>query len=283
MKTWMITGANSGFGRILTEKLLERGDRVAATVRRPETLSDLVARHGDRLHVETLDLRNAAQIGSAVDGIFARFGTVDVIVSNAGYGLVGAAEETSDDDVLAVLETNLIGSIRLIKAVLPHLRRQGGGRVLQVSSEGGQFAYPAFSLYHASKWGIEGFVESVAKEVAGFGIQFTLVQPGATRTNFGGSLVLATPMSAYDDTPAHAVIAAAGSGEWVIAGDPVRMAQAMIASADATEAPLRLTLGADAYHNVSTALKARLAALEAQKEIAVSADFSPEELADMDG
>ncbi|MCL6706921.1 SDR family oxidoreductase [Pseudomonas sp. R2.Fl] len=279
MKTWMITGANSGFGRVLAEKLLARGDRVAATVRRPETMADLSATYGDRLLVASLDLRNGPAIETAVNDIFARLGRVDVVVSNAGYGVIGAAEEATDEELVQVVETNLIGSMRLIRAVLPRLRGQGGGRILQVSSEGGQYAYPAFSLYHATKWGIEGFVESVAQEVRGFGIQFTLVEPGAARTNFGGGLVRATPMADYDDSPAHALIKAADSGQWVIAGDPVRMVEAMISSADTAEAPLRLTLGADAYRHVRSALTERLAALEAQKEIAFSADFPPEELA----
>ncbi|MBR0554656.1 SDR family oxidoreductase [Ciceribacter sp. L1K23] len=279
MKTWMITGANSGFGRILTEKLLERGDRVAATVRRPETLADLSAAHGDRLLIVTLDLRDGAAIEAAVSKSFDAFGRVDFAVSNAGYGVFGAAEEASDVEMKEIIDTNLIGSIRLIKALLPRLRAQGGGRILQVASEGGQIAYPGFSLYHATKWGIEGFVESVAQEVRGFGIQFTIVEPGATRTNFGAGIVMSEPMDAYDGTPPRALIAAAQSGDWVIAGDPVRMVDAIIASTEREDAPLRLTLGVDAYHHVRDGLTARLAALEAQKDIALASDYTADELA----
>ncbi|THV21323.1 SDR family oxidoreductase [Peteryoungia ipomoeae] len=278
MKTWMITGANSGFGRILTETLLKRGDRVAATVRRPEALADLSADYGDRLLVLALDLRNGPQIEAAVGEAFDRFGRIDVAVSNAGYGVFGAAEEASEEELTQIIETNLIGSIRFIRALLPRLRAQGGGRVLQVASEGGQIAYPGFSLYHATKWGIEGFVESVAQEVRGFGIEFTLIEPGATRTNFAAGLVVSKPLQAYEGTPPRALLAAAENGTWVIAGDPVRMVDAIVASTELAEAPLRLTLGVDAYHHVRKALSDRLAALEAQKDVALASDYTPAEL-----
>lgn len=182
---WFITGASSGFGRVLTEKLLARGDRVAATVRRPDALDDLRAEYGERLWTATLDLTEMAAVRQTVDRAFSELGRIDVVVSNAGYGLFGAAEEVTDEQVRHQIDTNLVGSIALIRAALPHLRAQGGGRILQVSSEGGQVTYPAFSLYHATKWGIEGFVDAVAKEVAPFGIAFTLVEPGPAGTNFG--------------------------------------------------------------------------------------------------
>ena len=177
-KTWLITGASSGFGRGLAERLLARGDRVVATVRRPEVLDDLKTAYIDRLHVEILDVTDTEAVRRVVDAAFAALGRIDVVVSNAGYAVFGAAEEADDTMVRHVIDTNLVGSIALIRACLPHLRRQGGGRVLQVSSEGGRITYPAFSLYHATKWGIEGFVEAVAKETAPFGIGFTLVEPG---------------------------------------------------------------------------------------------------------
>ena len=280
-KTWLITVANSGFGRILTEKLLLRGDRVAATVRRPESLSDLSALYGDRLWIGALDLAEGPKVGEVIDRAFAELGRIDVIVSNAGYGVFGAAEEVSDEALVSVVEINLLGSIRLIRAALPHLRAQGGGRVLQVSSEGGQIAYPGFSVYHASKWGIEGYVEAVAQEVKPFGIQFTLVEPGASRTNFGTGIVRAEPLAVYDGTPVHDLWDAFAAGDWVIAGDPDRMVEAMIASADAAKAPMRLTLGADAYRNIRDRLGERIAELEAQKDTAVSSDFTAEELARM--
>ena len=185
MKTWFITGTSSGFGRLLTEKLLARGDRVAATLRKIEGLNGLKAQYGEQLWVATLDVIDAAAVRRVVYQAFADRGRIDVVVNNAAYALFGAGEEASDDQIRQQLDTNLTGSIQVIRAVLPHLRVQGGGRVLQLSSEGGQIAYPNFSYYHATKWGIEGFVEAVAQEVAPFGIEFTLVEPGPNELRRG--------------------------------------------------------------------------------------------------
>ena len=199
-------------------------------------------------------------------------GRVDVVVSNAGYGLVGAAEEVTDAQIERQVATNLVGSIQFIRAVLPYLREQGGGRILQVSSEGGQIAYPNFSLYHATKWGIEGFVESVAKEVAPFGIDFVIVEPGPTATNFRNSAVRADPMAVYDNTPAGEVRKAIASGSFVLKGDATKTANAMIDAADAKKPALRLALGSTAYASISKALVDRLAVLESQKQVALSVD-----------
>jgi NAD(P)-dependent dehydrogenase (short-subunit alcohol dehydrogenase family) len=147
-----------------------------------------------------------------VDEAFSTLGKIDVVVSNAGYGLFGAAEEVSDEQIRAQIDTNLIGSIQVIRAALPRLRKQGGGRILQVSSEGGQIAYPNFSLYHATKWGIEGFVEAVAQEVEAFNIQLTLIEPGATATDFGKSLVSPPPLEVYENTAVGAMRRAVKSG-----------------------------------------------------------------------
>lgn len=171
------------------------------------------------------------------------------------------------------LDTNLLGSIGLIRAALPHLRKQGGGRVIQVSSEGGQMAYPNFSVYHATKWGIEGFVESVAQEVAPFGIEFTLAEPGPTPTNFAAGLDAAPAMDEYADTPSGGVRRALADGSFKLTGDPVRMVEIMIDSADQAPAPRRITLGSTAYESIHAALTDRLARLTAQKELAVSANL----------
>lgn len=272
MKTWFITGASSGIGRILTEQLLARGQRVAATLRRPEGLDDLKAKHGERLWVARLDVTDSAEVVGVVGRAFAELGRVDVVVSNAGYGVFGAAEETEDAQLRQVIDTNLLGSIHLIRAFLPHLRQQGGGRILQISSEGGQMAYPAFSAYHASKWGIEGYVESVAQEVAPFGIAFTLVEPGPTRTNFGANLVTTRTLPVYDPTPVGAVRAALANGSFEINGDADKTAKAIIDVAGQTPAPRRLTLGSTAYQSVQRALRQRLEELESQREVALSAD-----------
>ena len=271
-RTWLITGASSGIGRKLAEALLARGERVAATLRRSGALDDLQARHGDRLWVASLDVTDPALVRTVVDRAFGELGHIHVVVSNAGYGLFGAAEEVSDEQIRRQIDTNLVGSIAMIRAALPHLRAQGGGRVLQVSSEGGQVAYPNFSLYHASKWGIEGFVEAVAQEVAPFGIEFTLVEPGPTRTGFGTALDSPPPMAVYENTPAGKVRRAVATRAFALKGDAGRMARAMIDVAGISPAPRRLTLGSQAYASVHAALTARLAALEAQRETALSAD-----------
>jgi NAD(P)-dependent dehydrogenase (short-subunit alcohol dehydrogenase family) len=272
MKTWFITGTSSGLGRVLAEQLLQRGDRVVATLRRDGPLDELKKQHGDRLRVVTLDVTDTRAIRTCVADAFDAMGQIDVIVNNAGYGLFGAAEELTDAQIDRQIATNLTGSIQVIRAALPLLRRQGGGRIVQVSSEGGQIAYPNFSLYHATKWGIEGFVESVAKEVAPFGIDFVIVEPGPTSTQFGAGLDHAASMPEYDDTPAGEVRRAVASNSFAIRGDAGKTVAAMIVAADSTHPPLRLTLGGGAYGSISAALAERLKALETQKEIAFSAD-----------
>ena len=272
-QNWFITGTSSGIGRLLTQKLLARGDRVAATLRKTDALDDLKARYGDHLWTATLDVTDTPAIRDVVARAFAALGRIDVVVSNAGYGLFGAGEEVTDAQIDHQIATNLVGSIQIIRAVLPHLRGQGGGRILQISSEGGQIAYPNFSLYHATKWGIEGFIEAVAQEVAPFGIDITLVEPGPARTAFGAALVSPPPMPAYDDTPAGMLRRAVAEGTFKAIGDPAKMAQAMIDSAAHSPAPRRLTLGSTSYTAIRAALEGRLAELEAQKAVAFSTDL----------
>jgi NAD(P)-dependent dehydrogenase (short-subunit alcohol dehydrogenase family) len=273
-KTWFITGTSSGFGRALTGMLLARGDRVAATLRNARAIAALQAEYGDRLWVAELDVTDGRAVRAVVDRAFSELGRVDVVVNNAAYAVFGAAEEARDEQIRQQIETNLIGSIQVIRAALPHLRAQGGGRVLQVSSEGGQIAYPAFSLYHATKWGIEGFVESVAQEVAPFNIDFTIVEPGPARTAFGAGLVRTLAMQEYDQTPVGEIRRAFAAGTFKVAGDVDKMVRAMIESAECHPAPRRLTLGSGAYDSICSALRERLAALEAQKQIACSTDLT---------
>lgn len=271
--TWFITGTSSGFGRRLTETLLERGDRVAATLRRPEALAELADRYRDRLWVRALDVTDPAAVRAVVDEAFADLGNIDVVVNNAGYALFGAAEEVTDEQITRQIATNLIGSIRVTRAVIPHLRAQGAGRILQLSSMGGQIAFPNLSLYHASKWGIEGFFESVIPEIAPFGIGVTLVEPGSARTEFAGSSAAqAAPMAVYDETPVGEMRRAAAAGEFPVPGDPAKIVAAIIDSVDVEPAPRRLLLGSDAYHLVQEALTARLAEVEAAKDLALSTD-----------
>ncbi len=271
--TWLVTGSSSGIGLAVVEQLLERGDRVAATLRKPEALNHLKTRYGERLWTAALDVNDTSAIRTVIHRAFTELGRIDVVVSSAGYALFGAAEECSDEQIEQQLQTNLLGSIQLIRACLPFLRRQGGGRILQVSSEGGQLAYPNFSLYHTSKWAIEGFVESVAQEVASFGIQLTLVEPGPTRTNFGAALVSPPVMAEYDQTPAGDVRRAVASGAFPMTGDPQKMATAMLQIAEANPAPKRLLLGSGAYERVRAALLQRVAELEQYRDIAMSTEI----------
>jgi NAD(P)-dependent dehydrogenase (short-subunit alcohol dehydrogenase family) len=257
----------------LTEKLLARGDRVAATLRTVSALDDLKSRYHDQLWVSPLDVTDTAAVREVLNRAFVESGSIDVIVNNAGYGLFGAAEEVTDEQIRRQIDTNVIGSIQVIRAALPHLRKQGGGRIVQVSSEGGQIAYPSFSLYHASKWAIEGFVESVSLEVAPFHIQFTLVEPGPAKTNFVGGLVTADPMAVYDDTPAGEIRRGVANGTFEVTGDPTKMVRAMIDSVERNPAPKRLTLGSTAYNSIRKALTERLAVLDEHKEITLSTDI----------
>ncbi|MRN53163.1 SDR family oxidoreductase [Paenibacillus monticola] len=273
-RTWLITGVNSGFGRHMTEQLLARGDRVAGTVRKMDAMNDLKAQYGDLLWLAHLDVTDTPAIHQVVNKAFTDLGKIDVVVNNAGYGLFGAAEEMTDDQILHQINTNLIGSIQVVRAALPHLRTQGGGRIIQLSTVGGQAAFPGGSLYHAGKWGIEGFIEAVGQEVAPFNIGCTLVEPGGARTEFRyGSSQLAPKIDAYDISPASMVRRIIEEGTSVSLGDPAKMAKIMIDSVDQHPAPKRIALGSDSYTTIHKALTERLANLEAQKDLAFSTDF----------
>ncbi|WP_020108278.1 SDR family oxidoreductase [Nocardia sp. 348MFTsu5.1] len=277
-RTWLITGVSSGFGRELTEQLLLAGDRVVGTVRNAGKVDDLVAQYPDTFITELLDVTDTPAVREVVDRTFSTLGRVDVIVSNAGYGLFGAAEELTDAQIDHLIATNLTGSIQFIRSALPHLREQQGGRIIQISSYGGQVAFPGNSMYHATKFGIEGFVESVAQEVAPFGIGVTIVEPGGARTEFRyrGAQV-ANLMTAYDNNPAHGFLAMLDPANGLAAGDPARMAARIIESVDIEPAPLRIMLGSQALASTLDTLRTRIGNYEAQTELAASTDFPPGE------
>lgn len=273
MKTWFITGISSGFGRLMAEKLLAAGDRVAGTLRDLSAAEDLKAQYGDRLWLAALDLTYTSEIRPTVDSAWAAMGQIDVVVSNAGYGLMGAAEEVTDEQVRHQIDTNLLGAIQLVRAALPHLREQGRGRILQISSLGGQVTIPGSSLYHATKWGIEGFMETVAQEVAVFGIGCTIVEPGSARTGFRNRSAQAGPrMPAYDASPSRQINHILDDTSLQSPGDPDKMVEAMIASVSVEPAPLRLALGSDSYEYITRALTNRLSQLQAQGDLARSTD-----------
>lgn len=271
-KVWFITGTSKGFGRMLTEKLLARGDTVAATLRQVSALDDLKARYGDRLWVATLDVDDTSAVRQVVDRAFKELGRVDIVVNNAGYALFCAAEEASDEQVRQQMDTNILGSLAVIRAALPHLRAQGGGRIVQISSAGGQTTYPNFSFYHATKWAVEGFCDTLAQEVAPFGIEVTIVEPGASKTSFGGALVSAPPIAAYEHTPAGDVRRGLENGAFPVKGNAGKIARAIIDSVDQSPAPRRVALGRDSYTDMRASLVARLTALDEQKELALSTD-----------
>jgi NAD(P)-dependent dehydrogenase (short-subunit alcohol dehydrogenase family) len=277
-RTWLITGVSSGFGRLLAEELLVRGDRVLGTVRKPDAAVDLERRYEATFKVAVLDMTDTPAIRETVDRAFSELGRIDVLVSNAGYGLFGAAEELADLQVDHIVATNLLGPIHLIRAALPHLRAQRGGRVIQISSYGGQVAFAGNSLYHATKWGIEGFVESVAQEMAPFGIGMTIIEPGGARTDFryGGAQV-ATPMPEYEGNPAHAFMTMLDPANGLAPGDPARMAARIVETVDIEPAPLRIILGSQALDSTIATLHTRIDGFEAQRELAASTDFPPGE------
>ena len=277
-RTWLITGVSSGFGRHLSEQLLTRGDRVVGTVRDTGKVTDLLDRHPETFRAEVLDVTDTPAMHRVVECSFAQLGRIDVLISNAGYGLFGAAEEFTDAQVDRIIATNLTGSIQLIRSALPHLRAQGGGRIIQISSYGGQVAFPGNSLYHATKWGIEGFVEAVAAEVAPFGIGMTIIEPGGARTEFRyGSAQVAHLTAAYDDTPAHSFLAMLDPANELAPGDPARTAARIIDSVTVDPAPLRMVLGSQALATTLSTLGKRIADFETQAELAASTDYPTEE------
>lgn len=272
MARWFITGASKGIGRCIVRQLLDRGEHVAATARKPETLADLAC---DRLWTERLDVTDAERIDAVVAAAWHAFGGIDVVVNNAGYGLFGAAEEVTDAQLNRELATNLLGPIRVNRAFLPRLRAQGGGRIINIGSVGGQITTPGFSSYNSSKWGLEGYSEALAKEVAAFGIGVTIVEPGGVQTDFGGpSMDVADAIEAYASTPQGQIRAFLHSGQVdaQAVGDPDKVAAAIIDGAAQNPAPLRLTLGSDAYGAMREALSGRLSELDAGKSAAHATD-----------
>jgi NAD(P)-dependent dehydrogenase (short-subunit alcohol dehydrogenase family) len=239
-KVWFITGTSKGFGRVWAEAALARGDRVAATARQVDTLAPLLERYGNQVAAIALDVTDKSAVAAAIAAAHARFGRLDVLINNAGYGLFGAIEEVSEAEARAQIETNLFGALWVTQAALPLMRAQGSGHIIQVSSIGGVNAFPTVGLYHASKWALEGFSQSLAAEVAEFGIKVTIVEPGGYATEWGGaSAKRAAPISAYDG--ARAKIAAFRSG--YSPGDPQATGPAILKLVDAEKPPLRIFFG----------------------------------------
>jgi NAD(P)-dependent dehydrogenase (short-subunit alcohol dehydrogenase family) len=239
-KTWFITGASRGFGRIWTEAALARGDRVAATARAPQTLAALQERYGDKVLALKLDVTDRAAVKVAVEQAHAHFGQLDVVVNNAGYGLFGMVEEVSEQQARDQFETNFYGALWVTQAVLPLMRAQGSGHIVQISSIGGVVALPNLGLYNASKWALEGLSQALAAEVRSFGIKVTLIEPTGYATEWGGSsATMAQTVAAYDELRTQ--IAAGWSNYRT--GEPQATAQALLTLVDADEPPLRAFFG----------------------------------------
>ena len=271
-KTWLITGVSSGFGYEMTKQLLENGNTVIGTVRNTTKVESLMAKYPDTFDCQILDVTDVPAVHEVVNKAFARHGKIDVIVSNAGYGLFGAAEELTDAEVDHIIATNLTGSIALIRSALPYLRKQKSGNIIQISSYGGQVAFAANSMYHATKFGIEGFCESVAQEVAKFNIKVIIVEPGGARTEFRyGSAKVANLIPEYDHV--HGFLNMLDPAKGLAPGDPVKMAQRIIESVDKPETPLHMVLGSQALSATIQRLEERVAAYKAQTETAASTDI----------
>ena len=239
-KTWFITGTSRGFGREWAAAALERGDRVAATARDPETLSDLAQEHGDALLALPLDVTDREAVFETVGRAHEHFGRLDVVVNNAGYGQFGMVEELSEQEARDQIETNLFGALWVTQAALPLLREQGSGHFLQVSSIGGISAFPGIGMYHASKWALEGISQALAAEVKDFGIHVTLIEPGGFSTDWGGSSARhSEPLEAY--APLHEASKQRRAGN--TPGDPTASAEAVLRIVDADEPPLRAFFG----------------------------------------
>lgn len=273
-KVWLITGVSSGFGYELTKQILEKGDIVVGTVRNDKSVQDFMRQYPDTFFRQFLDVTDVSAISDVVKNVYDKLGKIDVVISNAGYGLFGAAEELTNQEIDQIIATNLTGSIQLIRSVLPIMRKQKHGRIIQISSYGGQVAFAGNSMYHATKWGIEGFVESVAKEVEPFSIGMTIVEPGGARTQFRyGSAQVANLLPEYNDNPAHAFLNMLNPENGLAAGDPVKMAARIIESVEVEPAPLRLVLGWQALDDTIQVLEERVRKFKEQREIAASTDF----------
>jgi NAD(P)-dependent dehydrogenase (short-subunit alcohol dehydrogenase family) len=265
-RIWFITGASSGFGRAIAQAALAAGDTVVAAARRPDALADLVDSAPDQVTAVALDVTDPDRIAAAVGEVLDRHGRIDVLVNNAGRGVIGAVEETTNDELRDLMDLHFFGPAALTRAVLPHMRERGSGAIVQMSSMGGRFTFPGAGAYSATKFALEGWSEALAKEVDQFGIRVVIVEPGAFRTSFNGSgaLQISEAIADYDELigPVRKGMA---EDDGTQPGDPAKAAAAILQAVDSPDPPLRLALGNDAVDSISNALdeaKAELAAWE---------------------
>jgi NADP-dependent 3-hydroxy acid dehydrogenase YdfG len=267
-KVWFITGASKGFGYVWTEAALARGDSVAAAARNIGSLDALKVKYGDRLLPLTLDVGDKGAVDAAVKQAHQRLGHIDVAINNAGYGLFGAIEEVSEQEARAQIETNLFGALWVTQAVLPIMRAQHSGHVIQISSVGGIFAVPTVGLYHASKWGLEGFSQALAAEVKDLGIKVTIIEPGGFATEWGtASAHRARQLPAYD--AARASLAQIRTAS--VPGDPKATASALFRIVDADKPPLRVFFGDAGLPMAKSEYAERIATWEKWNDVSLEA------------
>ncbi|GGF24392.1 short-chain dehydrogenase/reductase [Aliidongia dinghuensis] len=271
---WLITGCSKGLGRALAQQALKSGYRVVVTARDPSAVGGLVTEYGDAALPVALDVTKPNQAVAVIEVAEARFGAVDVLVNNAGYGYVGAIEEGEDADVRAMFETNIFGTWNMIKAVLPGMRERRRGHIVNISSVGGLTTFPAVGFYHMAKFAVEGLSETLAKEVAPFGLGVTVVEPGAFRTDFRGSSMRQSGvrLPAYADTAGKArdnVLAGHGKQQ----GDPVLGSKAIITALEADNPPLHLVIGGDALDLVRQKLVDLRRDLDTWEDLTRSTNF----------
>ena len=272
-KVWFITGSSRGFGNSLTKAVLDAGHQVVATARRPEQLAGLVETYGDRVRTVKLDVTSPGDAAKAAALALEAFGRIDVVVNNAGYGFCGAFEEMTDDEFKGQIDTNFWGVVHVTRAVLPILRKQGFGHIIQITSIGGRLGVPGMSGYHAAKFAVEGMSESIAQEIKPLGLKMTIVEPGGFRTDWAGaSMAYAKPIEAY----ASSVGAIRGYMEQHAGhqpGDPAKGAAAILKLVDLAEPPLRLPLGSDAMAFLRRSYTNSAEELERWAAITGSTDF----------
>ena len=269
-KTWFITGASSGFGRAFAEHAIGRGYNVVASARNVDKLKDLVGLAADRVLAVRLDVSRTQDIQPAIDAAVTRFGRIDVLINNAGYGVLGALEETPEAELRAIMDTNFFGAIAVTQAMLPVLRAQRSGAIVNISSLGGQLSFAGFSAYSASKFALEGASEALAAEVAPFGIKVLIVEPGAFRTELVGDAMRHMPSIAAYDATVGGTRAMARNMHGTQQGDPRKAAAAIEEALDAAVTPLRLQLGADAVDAVRSHAETLLRDLAQWQDIALA-------------
>jgi len=272
-QVWLITGASSGFGRAIADEVLARGGRVVATARDPRSLADLVARAPERVLAVKLDVTRPEEIEAAVSVAHECFGAIDVLVNNAGFSIVGAVEETSDQDLRATLEPMFFGAVALTRAVLPAMRDRKRGTIVQISSVGGFVTMPGFGAYCAAKHALEALSESLAAEVAPFGVRVLIVEPGAFRTSLFGSAFRTMPEDPDYAATVGPVRAYAAGNDGLQPGDPLKAARAIVDTVSAGAPHLRLPLGTDAVQGIRDKLERVKRDVDATEKVAVATAY----------